>query len=295
MVPQAPLVVLVEQDEALRELNKTILAEAGYRVRIPPTGADPVKFIESTRPRVVVVGLRYTASHDLDLVSALQMSQQTRTIPVVAVSTATPLAARAKAIPVTAAAVVAPYNVEDLENAVAKALNNPPPAAALPPAVRAPSTATDFATDQLAKNSQRIVLQTIRAIQRVEPYRSRFPELTPGLVDNLSTMLEAIAQGLHRSLTPGQVFSVPVIQRAIQEHAEMRTSQGIGAASAIREYQVLAQEVRQFIFNLVGQDHVTYQDAFELSGDVLQYVDELVRDVIRHFSPGNQDTTPPAG
>ena len=173
------------------------------------------------------------------------------------------------------------------------ALNNPPPAAALPPAAKPPSKATDFVTDELAKNSQRIVLQTIRQLQRVEPYRSRFAELTPGLVDNIGTMLSAITEGLRRSLTPSQVFSVPAIQRAIQEHVEMRTSRGIGAASAIREYQLLGQEVRQFLFNLVGQDHVGHQDAFELNGKVLQYVDELVRDVIRHFDPCNRDTPPP--
>ncbi len=112
-------------------------------------------------------------------------------------------------------------------------------------------------------------------------------------MDNIGTMLSAINVGLRRSLTPSQVFSVPAIQRAIQEHVEMRTSQGIGAASAIREYQMLAQEIRQFFYNLVGQNGVTPRDVFELNGKVLQYVDELVRKVIGRFGPGNQDTPPP--
>lgn len=285
-----PLVLLVEDDEAMLELNRQILEEAGYRIETPPRGADVLTFIEQIHPQLIVVDVGYNASSNLDLVSAIQSNPKTREIPVVAISTAQATAAQAKAAPVTSAAIVAPYDIEQLEKAVAHALHNPPPAAAVPATGNSSSEAVDFVTEEVTKNIQRIVIRAVRELRGVEPYKSRFNELTVGLVDSLEKPLGAISQGLRRSLPPAQVFSVPAVHRSIEEHVQLRKAQHLGAASVVQEYQLLAQYLREFIAGLVGKDNVTKQDAFRVDQQLLQYVDELIREVVRLYNADSGTT-----
>lgn len=279
-----PRVLLIESDPALRELNETILQEAGYTVETPPEGGDVLAFVEQTHPQVIVLGIQGNSDRSWHILDQLQANPHTRDIPVVVVSTSSRLAAQAKASPQAQQAVVGPYNIWDLETAVANALHHPPPAAVLPPATQPPPAAVAFASEELAKHARAIVLQTIRELHGVEPYRSRFRELTPSLVDNLGVMLGGIIEGLRRSLPPDRVFAAPTMQHAIREHVNLRHSQGIDAASSIQEYQTLTVQIGRFLWSLVGQDHFTAQDAFQLDEQVDRYVAELVRETVRCFA-----------
>jgi len=127
-----------------------------------------------------------------------------------------------------------------------------------------------------------------------EPYQSRFAELLPDLVDNLAQMLEAINQGLKRSLSPSEVFSVPTIQCTIEEHIRLRKREGIDAASVIREYQVLAIHLSQFLASLVEQGNITIHDYVQLNVQVQQYVDELIRIMVRNFTPDDRSDNNPS-
>lgn len=290
-MPTPLCILLIEPERDLGELNALILREDGYAVEVPRHGADPVAFAGQTRPRLIVLGIRYGAPQDLQILDRLQANAQTRTIPVVVVTNSERLAGTARATPVARYAVVAPYHIQALENAVAEALKNPPPAAALPPAAHPTPPAVAFATDQLAKNARGIVLQAVCELQGVEPYKSRFAELTPGLIDNLAVMFAAINQGVRRSLPSAEVFAVPAIQRAIQAHVELRESQGLEAASVIREYQLLTPHIGDFLWSLVGQDHFTARDAFEIDQQVQRYVAELVRQILQRFASMKQPGT----
>jgi len=284
MASSAPVVLILEKDEPLRELNRLVLSEAGYQVLTPPDSSAALPFIEQTHPHVIVLGLRHQNPDDWKLLAELHAGPTTKGIPVVAIADLSALAALAKATPVTSATIVHPYNIDQLERAVANALSNPPPSAVLPPPSQPPSAAIDFAAEELAKNESQIVLQTVKELQTVEPYRSRYTELTPALVDNLAKMMETVVQGIRRSLSPTEVFAVPTIQRAIMEHVQLRRGQGFEAASAIREYQLLALHIRQFLFRLVDTHGFTHDDAFSFAGQVQRYVDALVREVIHDFT-----------
>src|SRR6185437_13872015 len=91
----------------------------------------------------------------------LQANPQTRTIPVVIVSTSETVAARAQAAPVVGSignTVVAPYDISTLEEAVASALQNPPPAATLPQTNFQPSKAEEVAGNALNANGRQIAV-----------------------------------------------------------------------------------------------------------------------------------------
>jgi hypothetical protein len=224
----------------------------------------------------------------------LQAAPNTRDIPVVVVTSDEYLAALAKTVPVTSASLVHPYHIQELENAVAKALHNPPPSAVLPAAPHPPSPVVQVACEALAKNARRLVVQTVGELQQIEPYQSRLAASLPDLVDNLAKMLEAINQGLRRSLPASEVFAVPAIRRSIEEHVRLRKSEGVGAASTVREYQLLGLHMSQFLASLVEQGNLTIHDFIQLDANIQQYVDELVRQVIGYFVPDTpSDSTPP--
>lgn len=285
MPSAAARVLLVEQNPALRDLNETILEEAGCAVEMPPDGVDAVAFAEQSHPQGIVLGIHYNAPQGEHILDQLQANPTTRDIPVVVTATTAQLAAQARATPLARYTIVEPYDIQQLENAVCRALNNPPPAAALPPATQPTPTAIAFATEELAKHARFIVLGAISELQGSEPYHARLPELTPSLVDNLGVIFSAINEGVKRSLPPTRVFAVPAMQQAVEEHVALRKSQGIDLPSIIREYQTLCEHIGRFLQGLVGQDHFTAREVLQIDQVVQRYVAQLVRQAVQCFSP----------
>lgn len=286
--PERPLVLIVERNRALKTFGTIALEVAGYRVETPPEAMDVLTFVEQTHPQVIVLGIHSAAPQDRSVLARLQASPNARDIPVVVVAPDRYLMALAKAVPITSATVAHPFQVEELENAVRKALHNPPPAAVLPSATHPASAVVHFVTEELAKNAHRLVIETVRELREDEAYHSLFAHVLPDLVDNLGKMLGAITQGLRRNLPPAEVFSQPSLQRSIAEHVELRKQEGIDALSMVGEYQLLSIHVSRFLARLVEQGQLTIHDFIQLRERVQRYVDELVRQVIRYFASNNQ-------
>lgn len=285
MPPPTARVLLVEPNPALRELNETILQEAGCTVETPPDGVDAVAFAMQSHPQGIVLGIHYNAPQGEHILDQLQANPTTRDIPVVVTATTAQIAAHARATPIARYTIVEPYDIQQLENAVCRALKNPPPAATLPPASQPTPAAIAFATEELAKHARFIVLAAISELQGTEPYNARLPELTPGMVDNLGVIFSAINEGVKRSLPPTRVYTVPAVQQAMDEHVALRKSQGIDLPSIIREYQTLCEHIGRFLQTLVGQDHFTAQDVVQIDQVVQRYLAELVRRAVQCFAP----------
>lgn len=281
-------VLVIEPNADLRELEETILTYDGYRVETPSPNADPADIAAWSRPDVIVLGIPHPGeSRSWHLLDQLQANPQTRIIPVVVISTSEPAVARAQTAPVVGSSgntVVAPYDIVDLEKAVANALKNPPPAAVLPPSNRQPSRAEAIAGNALDAHGRQVAVQTIERLRNVEPYASRFAELTKDLVDDIGMMVGAIADGLLRGLPPRPVFDVRTIRQAIHRHVLLRKSQGLGTAAAVREDLVLRDEIDHFVQGLVGQDGFTAQDARDVSEKVHAYIAELARIIGEDFA-----------
>ncbi len=276
-------ILLVEPNPDLHELEEQVLTDAGYQVEPTPAGADPVMVAEQTHPDLIVMGLPYKHPEEWQVIDRLQAAPETRKIPLVVITTSEREAAAAQAAPTARYTVVAPYDISALETAAREALQSPPPAAVLPPAKSPVSPAVSFATDTLSQQARHLVLEAIRQLQQREPYKTRFPELSKGLVDDLGIMMGAIIDGLRRYLPPEEVFAVPVIRQAIERHVKLRVSQGLQPAAVVQEYQALQRTSDQAIVGLINQRDFTAIDALVLIQRIRPYVDELIRQVLVEF------------
>lgn len=270
-----PLILLIAGQPEVRELEILLLDSMGLRVETAPEGSDPVVIAAQTQPDLIVIHVEAPEPRRLSLIDRLHADSATRAIPVVAITTSEMIAAQAQAAPNVPVSIVAPYDIEAFETAVTRALRLPSPAATLPAVGRPIPGYVAFAADQLIPQIRAVCLQTARALLHTEPYRSRFAELTPGLIDNLGLIVGGIIDGLRRGLAPEQVFNVPEIDRAIIGHAGLRYRQGVGIASVLQEEAQLQIEIDHALHRLIGQHGFTAADAFRVSEMIHTFIDRL--------------------
>jgi two-component system phosphate regulon response regulator PhoB len=277
MMVQKPRVLLIEQYSDLRELNELILRDAGYEVEAVAPSGDPVEHAARTRPDGIVAHVRPTEARDWELIDRLEADPRTEAIPVVVISSSERAVTEARAAPVVRETVVMPYDIDALREAVAKALGNPPPAAVLPPPRRAPPPSLAFAGGELSRLSREIVLRAISCLQQIEPFRSRFAELSPALVDELPVILGAVAAALRRDLPPDEITAPAALRAAIQAHVNLRLDQGLELGSILREYQVLQDQALEALRERIGQAHFSAIDAFDVARVIDGYFDQIVQ------------------
>lgn len=276
-------VVLIEPDADLRELSELILSDAGFQVLPLPPGVDPVAYAEQTGPDVIVMSVRPLSPEDMETVDRLQANAETRKISLVAVSTLERIAAETSAAPSARFSITAPYDVDALVSAVRAAVQHPPPAAAVPSTARRALSAVTYAAEALSREARHIAVRTLRRLRESEPYRSRFPDLSRGLVDSLGVMLGAIAASLSQDLSLETVYGVPAIRQAIDAHVELRVRQGLGLPAVIYEYQVLGDEIREFLRGLINPPRFSGADALDVSDKVQHYLDGLIRLIMKDY------------
>jgi DNA-binding response OmpR family regulator len=282
-----PTVLLIENNPSLRELEEYILVDAGLAVVTPPAEMSVVAYAAERHVGVMVIHMEPGNGGGLDLVDSLQAHPMTRTIPIVAIADQESLAARAQAGPNVNVGIVAPYDVRALQGAVHAALRRPPPAAALPPGVRPQPAALVVATTALVHQSRELVVRALESVRQAEPYRSRFDELSVGLVDELGTLLGAITAGLQRGLPPSEVFATPEVRRTIDSHVQLRQQQGLPVTSLLRESQALQQQLGLFLTSLEGTSGFTAEDGRILAHDIGEYFDALTQDFVARYRLGN--------
>lgn len=276
-------VLLIENEVGLRDLNDTILREAGCRVENLPPYSDPADFAAQTLPDVIVVRILPNAPQDWQILDALTANPKTEAIPVVVISSTERNAVEAKAAPNVNQVVIMPYNVDALEQAVANALHHPPPAALLPPSPQPPPKPFAAAGKLLNGNSRSIVLRAIRCLQQMDPFKLHFAELTPGLLDDLPVIYGAIVIGLQRGLTPDHVMHEEAIRNTIREHANLRVSQGLDPGAVLREYQVLNDQMLAFLEVHSGEIPLSASEALDVARAIDGFIAESLRIAIGDF------------
>lgn len=276
MSTNVPRVVLIEESSELRELNELILRDAGYEVETVPLSANALEYVARSQPNAVVIRIRPGETDGWSLIDRLETDSRTEAIPVVVISSSERVVAAAQATPVVRQAVVMPYDIDALRDAVAKALGNPPPAAILPPPHRAPPPSLAFAGAELLQRSREIVLRTISRLQQIEPFRSRFAELSAGLVDELPTILGAIATALQRDLPTEDITAPTAIRSTIKSHVMLRLSQGLDARAILLEHQILEDQALEVLREQIGHTDFAAIDAFDVARAIDQYFDEII-------------------
>src|SRR5579883_2511382 len=276
-------VLLIEQESDLRQLNELILREAGYTVvTVPPTD-DPVEAAARLHPSVIVLRIRAGEPRDWALLDRLEGDARTAATPVVVIATAAREMVEAEAAPSVRQAVVMPYDIDALRRAVEEALGHPPPAALLPPSHRPPPGVLAAAGALLSRCSREILLRAIRRLQEIEPFRSRFAELSPGLIDNLPLILGAIAAALQRGLEPAEMAGAPPIRSAIQEHVRIRERQGLRPETVLEEYRVLEDQIQAFLGEESAGGALDPSGAFAAARAVQEYMAAVGQAAVSEF------------
>lgn len=79
-------VLIIEDDDSLRELLSVALRIRGYQVRTAPDGLAGLRLLEAYQPDVVVLDLGLPIASGFDVVNELKAATRVRPTPVIAIS-----------------------------------------------------------------------------------------------------------------------------------------------------------------------------------------------------------------
>ncbi|HEY0005714.1 MAG TPA: response regulator [Pyrinomonadaceae bacterium] len=96
----APLVLVVDDSEDIRELVKIVLDTCGYRVSEAVNGQEALKIAGREHPDLILMDLSMPVLDGFDAARALRQVEETRAVPLVAVSAHTSSTHRARALAV---------------------------------------------------------------------------------------------------------------------------------------------------------------------------------------------------
>ena len=122
---EAPQILVIEDDEATRNMLATALTRAGYRVALAVHGLDGLMQIDraSPKPQLLLVDIMIPEIDGLSLVRALRTKPETRNIPVVFITAKTDSRTIAEGISVGAKYYVTkPFVLDDLLAKVRRAI-----------------------------------------------------------------------------------------------------------------------------------------------------------------------------
>jgi two-component system cell cycle response regulator DivK len=85
-LPEAPLVLIVEDDLSTRVMYRDYLTHCGFRIVEAHNGHQALAKAKEIRPNVVLTDLKVPGMDGFEFCRALQQSESTRAIPVLAVT-----------------------------------------------------------------------------------------------------------------------------------------------------------------------------------------------------------------
>ena len=85
-LPEAPLVLIVEDDLSTRVMYRDYLTHCGFRIADAHNGHQALAKAIELRPNVVLTDLKVPGMDGFEFCRALQQSESTRAIPVLAVT-----------------------------------------------------------------------------------------------------------------------------------------------------------------------------------------------------------------
>jgi CheY-like chemotaxis protein len=85
-VEEGPLVLIVEDEQPIRQLIADVLGDRGFRTLPLANGAEALRVLETVRPDVMVVDLLMPVMHGWDLMEKYIDTTAGRPIPIVVVS-----------------------------------------------------------------------------------------------------------------------------------------------------------------------------------------------------------------
>jgi len=119
-------ILIIEDDEATREMLATALKMQGYRVRSAPDGLAGLRLLEAYEPDVVVLDLNLPIASGFDVLTELRAVTKTRLTPVIAISGMDEYLKAARANRDFVATIPKPFEPEVIVRAVERAVRQYP-------------------------------------------------------------------------------------------------------------------------------------------------------------------------
>lgn len=98
MKPQAPKVVVVDDDESFRDLIRLHLGNAGYRALMAEDAVAAGHLIVDEHPSLVLIDVKMPYMDGYEFAAALKADPQTRDIPIIFVTVDENVAERSRAL-----------------------------------------------------------------------------------------------------------------------------------------------------------------------------------------------------
>jgi CheY-like chemotaxis protein len=115
----APLILLVEDDVAIREAVSECLSGEGYRVDAAGDGAEAlVRLADGERPALLVLDLVMPVMNGAELVARVRAEPRLADVPLLLMTAA--IAAPGAELPKVDATLVKPFDLDDLLSTVAR-------------------------------------------------------------------------------------------------------------------------------------------------------------------------------
>lgn len=114
-----PLILLVEDDVAIRETVSECLASEGYRVDAAEHGADALaRLAEGERPALVVLDLVMPVMNGAELVERVRAEPRLAGLPMLLMTAA--ISSPGPSLPAVDATLVKPFDLDDLLSVVGR-------------------------------------------------------------------------------------------------------------------------------------------------------------------------------
>jgi CheY-like chemotaxis protein len=123
-VQPAPLILLVEDDSAIRDTVAECLTSEGYRVSAAEHGAEALaRLAEGLRPALLLLDLVMPVMNGAELVERVRAEPRLSGLPVLLMTAA--ISAPGAVLPEVDATLVKPFDLDDLLEAVARLAPRP--------------------------------------------------------------------------------------------------------------------------------------------------------------------------
>lgn len=119
--PEAPLVLIVEDEPAIANMIEALLQDEGYRTLRAETGRQAEELAHGYHPDLVILDLYLPDKEGVEVLYELKSSPDTASIPIIVESAYTLLLAPEDMLRL-AEVIPKPFDVESLLNAVKRAL-----------------------------------------------------------------------------------------------------------------------------------------------------------------------------
>jgi hypothetical protein len=258
-------------DEDVQELLEAVLRIDGYLVSTFIGDATSADDVARVSPHLLVLSTGVDTG-PLSLLDALREHAETAPIPVIVLGTTLAIQEQALASGNVYATISAPFDLDELRDALRAALSEAPfeaRAQRLPPERDSWFAQT---ADVLARAERELMLKWTQQIRLVEPFRDLAGYSLREFLDNLPRLLHALVVVLRRDAPPDVLARDSDVQMRARSHAAVRLDAALPVDAVVREYQVLREVITRHL-----EQHLPAEAVVK----VLQEVNWLLDDVIR--------------